>query len=237
MTGFLAIYRKELTGYCYSLLSYIFMVVFLVILGWLFWQNVFLVGQTTMRDWFSLLPWFFLFLVPALAMRLWSEDKKQGTIETLLTLPVSDSQVILAKFLAADTFLAIVLVFSLPIPITLARLGELDWGPVVGAYLGAWLLGGTYLALGQWLSSLTKNQIVAFLVTVAMAFGLVLLGLPGVTSGSGTIAAVIASLSPLTHFTNLAKGVISARDLVYYLSAIGLFLYCNKYVLNRRHYS
>lgn len=237
MRSFTAVLRKEFIGYFNSLLSYIFIVVFLVILAWLFWQNLFLVGQTSMRDWFTLLPWFFLILVPALSMRLWSEENKQGTVETLLTLPISDAQLVLAKFLAAALFIAVVLLCSAPLPITLSRLGNLDWGPVLGSYLGAWLLGCAYLALGQWISGLTKNQIVAYLLTGAVAFVFLLIGLPSIVSGDGMVVKVLYTLSTQTHFQNLAKGIISLRDVVYYVSFCGIFLYLNIYTLTKRHFA
>ncbi|MFA5995248.1 MAG: ABC transporter permease subunit [Patescibacteria group bacterium] len=237
MLSFLSVYKKELVSYFNSLISYIFIIVFLVILSWLFWQNVFLAGQTSMRDFFTLIPWFFLILVPALSMRLWSEENKQGTIETLLTLPVSDVHLVLAKFLSAASFVAVVLLCSLPLPITLSRIGNLDWGPVIGSYLGAWLLGCAYLALGQWLSALTKNQIVAYLVTAAIAFVFLLLGTSAIASGDGVFAKLCYTLSTQTHFASLAKGIISVRDVIYYLSFIGIFLYLNVYTLTKRHFA
>lgn len=237
MRSALALYKKELATYFYSLLSYLFIIVFVVVLAWLFWQNAFLVNQVTMREWFTLLPWFFLFLLPALSMRQWSEEKKQGTIETVLTLPLSDTQAVAAKFLAAVSFLVVVLLCSLPLPITLSRLGNLDLGPVLGSYLGAVLLGASYLALGQLLSALTKNQIVAFLITIAIAFLLLVLGLPGMVSGASWLARLAYVLSTQTHFVNLAKGVIDLRDVVYYVSLASLCLYLNVVVLRRRHVS
>lgn len=236
MRGFLTIYKKEVQHYVYAMLSYLFIVVFLVALGWLFWQNIFLVGQTSLRQWFALLPWFYLFLLPALTMRLWSEEKKQGTIEILLTLPVTDGQVAGAKLAAGASFLLLVLLCSLPLPITLARMGNLDWGPVIGSYLGAWLLGCVYVAVGQCISAITKNQIVAFLITIVVMFILLAIGLPQFTSGTGLIGQILYQLSTLTHFTNLAKGVIDIRDVVYYLSLSGLGWYITVYLLNRRHY-
>ncbi len=234
MKQFFALYRKELHHYIYSLLSYLFIIVFLVGLGWLYWRNVFLLGQTSMREWFALLPWFYLFLLPALSMRLWSEEKKLGTLEKLLTFPISDVQAVLAKFTAAMSFLGVVLALSLPIPFTLNQLGDLDIGPVIGSYLGAWLLGGAYLALGQWISSFTKNQIVAFLITITIGFILLVIGLPAVTLGSGVVGTIFHAVSTHTHFISLAKGVIDVRDIVYYGSVIGLFLYFNMLTLSQR---
>lgn len=236
MRSWLAIYKKELLSYVYSMLSYLFIVVFLVALGWLFWQNIFLVGQTSLRQWFGLLPWFYLFLLPALTMRLWSEEHKQGTVEVLLTLPITAGQVAAAKLAAGASFLLLVLACSLPLPITLARIGDLDWGPVIGSYLGAWLLGCAYVAIGQSISALTKNQIVAFLMTIVVMFILLAIGLPQFTSGTGWLGQLFYQASTLTHFTNLAKGVIDLRDVVYYLSLCGLGWYVTVYILNRRHY-
>lgn len=234
MKPFWALYRKEFQQYLYSLLSYIFIVVFLVTLSWLFWRNVFLVGQTNMRDFFVLMPWFYLFLMPALSMRLWSEEKRSGTTEKLFTFPLSDTQAVLAKFTAAATFLAIVLGLSLPIPYTLSKIGSLDWGPVIGSYIGAWLLGSAYLALGQWISGLTKNQIVAFLITIIAAFGFLIIGLPVIQGANSLIGTIFYTLSTQTHFTNLSKGVIDLRDVVYYVSFIGVFLFLNIQTLLKR---
>ncbi|OGY85990.1 MAG: hypothetical protein A2458_03870 [Candidatus Kerfeldbacteria bacterium RIFOXYC2_FULL_38_9] len=234
MKNFSALYKKELAAYYHSLLSYLFIVVFLVVLSWMSWQNLFLIGQATMRDFFTLLPWFYLFLLPALTMRSWSEEKRLGTMETLLTLPISDRKAVLAKFLAGATFLGVVLLVSLPLPFTLASLGNLDWGATATSYLGAWFFGLAYLALGQWISSLTKNQIVSFLVTIVICFVFLLLGLSFFIDNGGLISKVFYFLSTLTHFQNLLKGVIDARDIIYYFSFILLFLYLNTLVLRKQ---
>lgn len=234
--GIFAIFKKELMGHFYSLTAYVFIVVFLAVLNWLYFQNLFLIGQTSMRDFFSLLPWFFLFLIPALSMRIWADEKKQGTQETLLTLPIADWQIVAAKFSGSFAFVGIALAFSLPVPITLAKIGNLDWGPVIGSYLGAWLLGGAYLALGQWVSSLTKNQIVAFLLSIVGCFSLLVIGLPFALAANSWISKILYNLSTMTHFQNMSKGVIDLRDVIYYLSLIGVFLYLNYYTLIRRHW-
>lgn len=231
-----AIFFKELKGYFYSLSSYIFIIVFLTILTWLYFQNLFLIKQTSMRGFSSLLPWFFLFLVPALAMRIWSEEKRQGTHELLLTLPISEWEVVLAKFLGGFAFIGVALLFSLPIPITLSQLGNLDWGPVIGMYIGAWLLGGALMALGQCISSLTKNQIVSFLLTLAISAMFVFMGTSVVLSRTGFFSNIFYTLSTITHFDNLNKGVIDLRDIVYYISFISICLYLNVYVLVQRHW-
>lgn len=235
-TRALAIFKKELFGHFNSLTAYIFIVVFLVSLNWLFFQTLFLIGQTSMRDFFILLPWFFLFLVPALSMRIWAEEKRQGTHESLLTLPIPDWQIVIAKYLGGFVFIGISLLFSITIPISLARVGSLDLGPVIGSYLGAWLLGGAYLALGQWISSLTKNQIAAFLITIAACFAFVIIGMPFILSPNNALTKVMHALSTVTHFQNMSKGIIDLRDIVYYLSFISVFLYLNYYSLIKRHW-
>lgn len=236
MAPALAIYTKELRGYFYSLTAYLFIVVFLTVATWLYFNTLFLAGQTSLRNFFTLLPWFFLFLIPALSMRLWAEEKRQGTAELLLTMPLPEWQTVLAKFSAAWTFLALVLAFSLPVPLSLSRLGDLDWGPVLGGYLGALLLGAAALSLGGYFSALTGNQIAAFLLTVVGLFGLMLIGLPVVLAGAGKLSQAFYTLSTLTHFENLNRGVIDLRDVAYFLSLTGLCLYLNYYTLIRRHW-
>lgn len=236
MSPALAVYRKELAGYFYSLTAYLFIVVFLTVATWLYFNTLFLAGQTSLRNFFTLIPWFFLFLIPALSMRLWAEEKRQGTAELLLTMPLPEWQTVLAKFSAAWTFLALVLAFSLPVPFSLSRIGDLDWGPVLGGYLGALLLGAAALSLGGYFSALTGNQIAAFLLTVVGLFGLMLIGLPVVLASAGKLSQTLYTLSTLTHFENLNRGVIDLRDVFFFLSLTGLCLYLNYYTLIRRHW-
>ncbi len=236
MSPALAVYRKELSSYFYSLTAYLFIVVFLTVSSWLYFNTLFLIGQTSPRNFFTLIPWFFLFLMPALSMRLWAEEKRQGTAEVLLTMPLPEWQLVAAKFLAAVTFLALVLAMSLPIPFSLSRIGDLDWGPVIGGYLGSLLLGAAALSLGGYFSALTGNQIAAFLLTIAGLFAFMIMGLPMVLAGAGKFSATLYTLSTLTHFENLSRGVIDLRDVLYFLSFAGLGLYLNYYVLIRRHW-
>lgn len=233
---FAALLYKEFSGFLYSILSYIFIVVFLVILSWLFFQNFFLINQATLRGFFSLVPWFFLFLVPALAMRTWSEEKKTGTLETLLTLPYSEWQLILAKFFAGMLFIICVLIISLPLPISISALGNLDTGQIIGQYIATLLLGSTLFALGQWLSSLTKNAIVSFILSVAVSFILIIIGVDFISRGGGIFNEILQNISLLWHYENLSRGVIDLRDAVYFLSLIFLCLYLNAYSLHQRHW-
>ena len=165
-----ALFKKELMSYFNSPIAYIFIAVFLVVGNWLFFYSFFVSQQASMRNYFNLLPWIFLFLSPALTMRLWSEEKRSGTIEFLLTLPITDWQAVLGKFLGSLAFLTISLLFTLTIPITIMSLGNVDLGPIIGGYLGSILMGAVYLSLGGFISSLTKNQIIAFIGAVVIAF-------------------------------------------------------------------
>lgn len=229
------LFKKELMSYFNSPIAYIFIGVFLVVGNWLFFKNFFLVGQDTMRDYFSLLPWIFLFLSPALTMRLWAEEKKSGTIEFLLTLPVTDWQVVLAKFFGSLAFMFIALLLTITIPISLAAIGNVDFGPIIGGYLGALLLGGSYLALGLFISSLTKNQIIAFVLGIMVCFAAFIVGADFVLVGAPQfIAPYMAFLGLGSHFNNIAKGVIDTKDIIYYLSFIFLFLWLNARTIESR---
>jgi ABC-2 type transport system permease protein len=236
MKNIITLFKKELSSYFNSPIAYIFVAVYLVVGNWLFFQNFFLVQQASMRGYFQFLPWLFLFLAPVITMRIWSEEKRSGTIELLLTLPIKDWECVLAKFFSALAFLAIAVLLSLTIPITLMRLGNLDLGPVIGGYLGAFLMGAGYLAIGFFISSLTKNQIVAFLVTIASCFLLFILGMPFVVEKMGGLASLFTYLGIGSHFNNIGRGVIDTRDIVYYLSLVFIFLWLNVRSLESRNW-
>lgn len=236
MKSFSILLKKELNSYLHSILSYIFIVIFLVIITWVSFQSFFVVAQANMRTFFSLIPWFFLFFIPALAMRTWSDEKRSGTIENLLTLPYSEWQIIFAKFLSGAFYIFIVLLFSLPLPITISFIGHLDWGQVFGQYLAAFFLALTIFSLGQWISSLTKNQIVSFIITIAITFIFILMGIGFFTRSSSYIGGILQNISMLYHYQNLSRGVIALRDVVYFATAILLCLYLNALSLYRRHW-
>jgi ABC-2 type transport system permease protein len=230
-----ALYKKELMGYFNSPIAYIFIGVFLVVGNWLFFKNFFLIGQANLRPYFDLLPWIFLFLSPAITMRLWAEEKKSGTIEFLLTLPVTDWQVVLAKFFGALSFLFISLSLSLSLPITVASLGNVDWGPVIGGYIGALFLGGAYLSLGLFISSLTKNQIIAFVLGLVACFAAFVIGADFVLIGTPQFMVPVMKFLGLgSHFYNIAKGVIDSKDIIYYISFIFIFLWLNARAIESR---
>ncbi|MDD4271930.1 MAG: ABC transporter permease subunit [Patescibacteria group bacterium] len=229
------LFKKELMGYFNSPIAYVFIGVFLVAGNWLFFNTFFLAASASMRSYFALLPWIFLFLSPAITMRLWAEEKKSGTIELLLTLPITDWQVVLAKFFSALAFLSISLLLTLTMPFSIAYLGNLDLGPVVGGYLGTLFLGGSYLALGLFISSLTKNQIIAFIIGLTACFAAFIIGADFVLAGApGSLAPIMKFIGLGSHFNNIARGIIDTKDIIYYISFIFLFLWLNVRVIENR---
>lgn len=229
--------KKELLAYFNSPIAYIFIGVFLIVGNWLFFNNFFLINQASMRDYFSFLPWLFLFLSPAITMRLWAEEKKSGTIEFLLTLPITDWQVVLGKFLSALTFILITLAFTISLPITIANLGNVDFGPVIGAYIGALFLAGSYLSMGLFISSLTKNQIIAFVLSLVGCFIFFIIGSDFVLVSAPDFAAPVMKFLGLgSHFYNIGKGVIDTKDIIYYISFIFVFLWLNVRVIENRNW-
>jgi ABC-2 type transport system permease protein len=230
MNKILVIAKKEFKGYFNSPIAYCFTVAFLVLSNaiffyvWLF----FLKNQASLRGFFSLLPWLFLFLAPSLTMKAWAEEKKIGTIELIMTLPVKDYEVVLGKFFASLFFLTFTIVLTLPLVFTCLYLGEPDLGPIIGGYCGAILLGATYLSIGLFASSLTENQIVAFLSGVSICFLLLLIGEDLIISRLPDILIpFFAYLGLASHFDSIGRGVIDSRDLLYYLSITGFFLFLN----------
>lgn len=229
------LFKKEFFSYFNSPIAYIFIAVFLVAGNWLFFQNFFLYQQASMRNFFSLLPWIFLFLAPALTMRLWAEERKNGTAEFLFTLPLTDWQAVLAKFFGSLAFVAAALLATFTVPLTVIFLGNVDLGPVIGGYLGALLLAGSYLSIGLFASSVTKNQIVAFIIGLGACFIFFIAGYDFVVMTSPDWLAPILSFIGLgNHFDNISRGVIDTKDIIYYLSFIFLFLWLNVRLIGRR---
>ncbi len=224
----LAIFKKEFRSYFVSPIAYVFITVYLVVSNFLFFQSFFLINQADMRGYFELLPWIFLFFVPAITMRTWAEEKKGRTLELLLTWPVSDLEVVAGKFCAAFAFLSVVILLSVTIPITIMFIGKPDMGPIIGGYMGALLMGGAYLAIGMWVSSYTENQIIAFILGVVATFALFIIGNPFLTMAvPQAIVPILTYLGLGNHFTSIGRGVIDSRDIIYYCSVIGFFLFLN----------
>jgi ABC-2 type transport system permease protein len=232
------IMRRELASYFATPVAYVFIVIFLVMTGvfTFYLGNFYERGIADLAPFFRFHPWLYLFLVPAIAMRLWAEERRSGTIELLLTLPVSIWQVVAGKFLAAWIFLGVALVLTFPVWITVNSLGQPDNGAIVAAYLGSFLMAGGFLAIGSCMSALTRNQVVAFILSVVACFGFLLSGLPMVMNLFSSWAPQalldgIASISFLAHFSDISKGVIDLRDIVYFALVIGFWLMANMIVL------
>ena len=236
MHNVFTIFKRELHSYFTSPIAYVVITVFLLISGWFFSSNLFLMNQASLRTAFSIIPLIFIFFVPAITMRLISEEKKSGTIELLVTMPIKDHEIVLGKYFAALVLLVVALAFTLIYAISLAFLGNLDAGPTIGGYIGLVFMGGTYLALGLFASSLTENQIVAFIISFLIIFVLFMLDkvLFFVPSGLTTI---FEYLSIDYHFNNISRGVIDSRDVIYYLSVIVLGLVLASRMIERRKWS
>ncbi len=233
------LFRRELQSYFATPVAYVFIVIFLMLMGaFTFYLGGFYErGQADLRAFFNFHPWLYLFLVPAIAMRLWAEERKSGTVEFLMTLPITPMQAVVGKFLAAWAFTGIALFLTFPIWITVNYLGEPDNGTILAAYIGSFLMAGGFLAIGSCLSACTRNQVIAFVLSVVVCFGFLLSGFPLVLdlfSGWAPQVLVdgVASLSFLTHFADISRGVIDLRDLVYFALVIAAFLYANTIVLN-----
>jgi ABC-2 type transport system permease protein len=235
MRNTLIIAWREFKAYFLSPIAYVYLVVFLVAVSWFFFRTFFIIGQADLRMLFDMMPWVFLFFVPAVTMGKWAEERKLGTLETLFTLPVRDVEIAAAKFLAALALVALSLALTIPIALTVALLGNMDWGPAVGGYVGCLLLGGAYIAIGLVVSALTDSQIIAFVGGVAACFLMLVVGTPFVTGGGASgFAQFLQYLGLGTHFASLSRGVIDSRDVIYYLSIIGFFMYLNIQVLKAR---
>ena len=230
MRNTLTIAGKEFRSYFNSTIAYIFMVVFLVLTSLLFFelQKFFVVGQATLRDFFGLVPILMLFFVPAISMRMWSEERKMGTLETLMTLPLRDWEVVIGKFLASLFFLLITVALTFPLVMIVGGLGNPDAGALFCGYLGLILLGGTYLAIGLWISSLTENQIVAFIGSFVICLILFIAGVDLIlTSLPKWLVPFMKGISIGGRFNSIERGVIDSRDIIYYLSMMGFFLFLN----------
>jgi ABC-2 type transport system permease protein len=215
---------KELKDFFISPIAYIVIAVFLLVTGWLFFSTFFVFNQADMRNFFNLLPMTFAFVVPAITMRLFAEELNTGSYEILLTLPVTFRDIIIGKFMAGVIFVGAILVPTISYPLFTAGMGELDWGPVIGGYAGAMMLGAAFTAIGLFASALTRNQIIAFIMGAVICFVLttidrMLFFFPA------PVLNVVNYLGASSHFQNVAKGIIDSRDILYFLSLVVLGLY------------
>ena len=235
------IFKRELESYFATPVAYVFIVIFLILSGALTFHlgNFYERGQADLIPFFNFHPWLYLFLVPAISMRLWAEERKSGSIELLLTLPISMIEAVIGKFLAAWLFTGIALFLTFPMWITVNYLGEPDNGVIFAAYIGSLLMAGGFLAIGACISATTKNQVIAFIISVVICFAFLLSGFSIVLDffrgwAPQYVVDAISSLSFLTHYTSISKGVIDLRDIIYFATLIGCWLYANAVVIEMK---
>ncbi|HEX6320482.1 MAG TPA: ABC transporter permease [Burkholderiales bacterium] len=238
MRAIRTIVKRELASYFNSPVAYVFLVIFLLMTGFFTFTagNFFERGEASLAAFFGWHPWVYLVLVPAVGMRLWAEERRSGTMELLLTMPVAPWQAILAKFLASWLFLALALALTFPAVLTVNLLGEPDNGVIAAGYLGSLLLAGAYLAITSMTSAMTRNQVVAFILAVVLCLFLILAGFNPVTDlmvrwASPAVVDTIAAFSVVTHFDGFQRGVIDSRDLIFFLSIIGFALFATGVII------
>ena len=240
MRSFLAVFKRELKGYFATPLAYVFLVVFLSFSGYLtFKQGFFEARQADMSAFFMNLPLLFIFMVPATAMRLWAEERKTGSIELLLTLPITVTQAVLAKFFAAWLFLTIALALTFPMVLTVCYLGDPDIGLIMTGYLGSIFMAGGFLAIGCFFSAASKNQVISFVLSVVACAILVFAGMPTTMNYLSTflpagVVSAVETMSFQVHFESIQKGVIEFRDISYFILLIAGWLFAGSIVLDER---
>ena len=235
------IMKRELGGYFGSPVAYVFIVIFLLLTGFFtfYISHFFEAGQADLNVFFQWHPWLFMFLIPAVAMRLWAEERRLGTIELLLTLPVTVTEVILGKFLAAWIFIGIALFLTFPLVLTVMYLGHPDLGVIFCAYVGSFLMAGAFLSVGSMTSSLTRSQVVSFILAVVACLFLTLAGFEPVTAvfsgwAPRWMVDLVSSTSVLSHFASITRGVIDMRDLLYFVSVMVFMIFVNGVILQNR---
>src|SRR5688572_14306038 len=241
-----AIVKRELGGYFTSPIAYVFLVIFLLLTGFFTFTvgNFFERGEASLVSFFTWHPWLYLFLVPAVGMRLWSEERRMGTMELLLTFPITAWQAIVGKFLASWIFLLLALALTFPIWMSVSYLGNPDNGVIFAGYVGSFLMAGAYLAISCMTSAMTRNQVVSFIIAVVICLALILAGWPPAVqfvellvsqfTDSPTIPRAVAALSVMTHFENFQRGVIDSRDVIFFLAVIAFSLFTTSVII-RNH--
>ena len=239
MSAMGAVFRREFSAYFATPIAFVFLIIFLFSIGifTFYIGNFYGNGAADLSVFFGFHPWLYLFLIPALAMRLWAEEKRSGSIELLLTLPLPVWATVLGKFLAAWVFAGLALALTFPVWITVNYLGHPDNGVIVASYLGSFLMAGAYLSIGAAISSATSNQVIAFVVTLVVCFLFTVAGASAVMDAfqgwaPPALVEVVSSFSFLTHFTAITAGVIDLRDAIFFFSIIGLFLYANMLIID-----
>jgi len=241
MKQFVPLFKREFLGYFRSPVAYVFIIIFLLSsVGCTFFLgNLYESNQASLASFFNYLPWLYLVLVPAVGMRLWSEERRGGTIELLFTMPITMFEAVLAKFMAGWAFIGIALVLTFPLVLTVNYLGDPDNGVILAGYLGSYLMAGAYLAISCFTSAFTKNQVISFILSVVLCFVMVLLGW-GVFSSAlanvfpTAVVDLISSLGFVTHFQSISRGLLDTRDLIYFVSVIAVALTVNLTILEAK---
>jgi ABC-2 type transport system permease protein len=235
------LFKRELSSFFATPVAYVFITIFLILSSVFafFIGGLYERGQADLLPFFNFHPWLYLFLVPAIAMRTWSEERKSGSIELLMTLPISTLQVVIGKFLASWAVLGLSLILTFPLWLTVNYLGSPDNGVIIAAYIGSWLMSGAFLAIGMCMSAMTKNQVVAFILAVVVCFLFVVSGSNIVLDAfkgwaPSLVMDTIASFSFLTHFESIAKGVIGLNDVGYFFISITIWLYASLLIIERK---
>lgn len=238
MRHIFTIAKREVAGFFASPVAYVFIVIFLLLAGFLTFMvgGFFERGQANLLTFFAWHPWLYLFLVPAVGMRMWSEERRLGTIELLLTMPITPWQAIVGKFLASWLVLGLALALTFPVVVTVNYLGSPDNGVIFASYIGSLLLSGAYLSVAAMTSAMTRNQVVSFILSLVICLFLILAGWPPVTSmltqwASPWLVETVAAFSVMTHFDSLQKGVIDSRDVLFFLSLIGFCLFTTSVII------
>jgi ABC-2 type transport system permease protein len=236
-----AIFKREILGYFGSPVAYVFIAIFLLLLGFFtfYVSHFFEMGQADLQAFFEWHPWVYMFLIPAVAMRLWAEERRMGTVELILTFPLTVTEAIVGKFLAAWAFIGIGLILTFPMVITVMYLGDPDLGAVFCGYVGSFLMAGAFLSVGSMTSSLTRSQVVSFIVAVVICLFFILAGYPPVTGvfsawAPGWLLDIVSNLSFLSHFMSLQRGVIDLRDVIYFASVMFFMLFANSMIIQNR---
>lgn len=241
MNTLFAIFKREFTSYFVTPVAYVFIVIFLFMTGiFTFYLGAFYESnQADLQPFFRFHPWLYLFLIPAISMRLWSDERKSGSIELLMTLPVSIADAVVGKYLAAWCFTAVALLLTFPMWLTVNFLGDPDNTVILASYIGSLIMAGGFLAIGSCISAFTKSQVIAFVISVVISFMFILSGFPMVLDlfqgwAPQALIDAIASFSFLTHFTSITKGVIDIRDIIYFTALIAFWLYINVVVIETK---
>jgi ABC-2 type transport system permease protein len=236
-----AITKRELGGYFTSPIAYVFLVIFLLLTGFFTFTvgNFFERGEASLVSFFTWHPWLYLFLVPAVGMRLWSEERRLGTLELLLTLPITTWQAIIGKFLASWLFLALALLLTFPVVITVNWLGDPDNGVIIAGYVGSLLLAGAYLAISCMTSAMTRNQVISFILSVMICLFLILAGYTPVTDlltrfANPVVVQTVAAFSVMTHFEGFQRGVLDTRDVIFFASVMGFALFTTGVIIRNQ---